>query len=185
VISDSFSRIVSPHSGQSFPAIDISLDGPYGTNSSMHGHTFRPFNGGMLTAAPDDARQDDGSCFADEVIVDFPSVAPALDRMRHAFLSVEQGMPFQTAIQLSARDALEGVTVPLSVRVGRTCHDCGGRGESWTSACRRCDGSGTELVPHQLQVTIPAGVVDGTSISFTVAPPHNPPTRIQLRIAVA
>jgi len=69
--------MISPQSGQSFPAIDISLDGPYGTNSSMHGHTFRPFNGGMLTAAPDDARQDDGSCFADEVIVDFPSVAPA------------------------------------------------------------------------------------------------------------
>ncbi len=150
----------------------------------MHGHMFRSF-GGMLTAAPDDARQDEDSCFDDEVIVDFPSVAPALDRMRQAFLAEEQAVPVRTAIQLTTRDALEGVTVPLSVRVRRTCDACGGRGESWTSACGRCDGSGSELVPHQLTVTVPAGVVNGTSVYFTVSPPHNPPTRIELRIAVA
>jgi hypothetical protein len=150
----------------------------------MHGHMFRPL-GGMLTTTPDVARQDEDSCFADEVIVDFPSVAPALDRIRQSFLADEQAIPVQTAIQLSSRDALEGVKVPLSVRVRRTCDACGGRGESWTSACHRCDGSGSELVPHHLTVTVPAGVVDGTSVYFTVAPPHNPPTRIELRIAVA
>jgi hypothetical protein len=150
----------------------------------MHGHTFRPF-GGMLTAAPDDAQRNDANCFADEVIVDFPSVAPALDRIRRSFLAEEQALPFRTAIQLSSRDASEGVTIPLSVRVRRTCHECGGRGGNWSSACERCEGSGHELVPHHLQVTVPAGVVDGTSVHFTLEPPHNPPTRIELRIAVA
>jgi hypothetical protein len=157
---------------------------PYGTNSSMHGHAFRPF-GGMLTTAPDDARQDETNCFADEVVIDFPSVAPALDRIRRAFLADEQAVSVHAAIQLSSRDAIEGVIVPLSVGVRRTCHECGGRGESWLAACRRCDGSGHEIVPHQLQVTVPAGVVDGTNVYFTVSPPHHPPTRIELRIAVA
>jgi hypothetical protein len=158
--------------------------GPYGTNSSMHGHTFRP-SGGMLTAAPDDTQQYDASCFADDVIVDFPSVAPALDRIRRAFLAEEQPVPVRAAIQLSTHDALEGVTVPISVRVHRTCQECGGRGGNWLNSCRQCDGSGCELVPHSLQVTVPAGVVDGTSVYFTVAPAHNLPTRVELRIAVA
>jgi hypothetical protein len=139
----------------------------------------------MPTAAPDDAPPDEGKCFADEVVVDFPSVAPAVARIRRSFLAEEQGLPFRTAIQLSSRDAIEGVTVPLSVRVRRTCHQCGGRGGNWSSACGLCGGSGLELVPHHLQVTVPAGVVDGTSVYFTVEPPHNPPTRIELRIAVA
>ena len=135
----------------------------------MNGHTFRPSDDGTLTAS-DDPQQDESRCFDDEVIVDFPSVAPAVDRIRQAFLS--------------SRDALEGVTVPLSVRVRRTCGESGGRGGNWVDACGRCEGSGHELVPHQLQVTVPAGVVDGTRVHFTVTPPHHQPTRIQLHIGV-
>lgn len=149
----------------------------------MSGHTFRP-SGGMLTAL-DDPQQDESRCFDDEVIVDFPSVAPALDRIRQAFLADERMLQVQAAIQLSSRDALDGVTVPLSVRVPRTCADCGGRGGNWVDSCGRCEGSGNELVPHQLQVTVPAGVVDGTRVQFTVTPPHHQPTRVQLHIGVA
>jgi len=139
----------------------------------------------MPTTAHDAAQADDARCFADEVIVDFPSVAPALDRIREAFLEEERPATLQTAIQLTSRDALEGVTVPLSISVRRTCLQCGGRGEIWTESCDKCDGSGNELVPQRLQVTVPAGVVDGTSVHFTVTPPYNQPTRVELRIAVA
>lgn len=139
----------------------------------------------MLTTATDETRPDEARCFADEVIVDFPSVAPALNRMRQAFLADERARPAQAAIQLSSRDAFEGVTVPLSVSVRYTCLACGGRGESWTESCLRCKGSGHELVPHQLQVTVPAGVIDGTNVRFTVMTPHDQPTPVELRIAVA
>jgi hypothetical protein len=145
---------------------------------------FRPFGDSLVAAAPGDAGRDAASCFADEVVVDFPSVAPALDRIRSAFLADEHPMPLSTAIQLSLRDALDGITVPVSVPVRCTCRRCGGRGESWTESCERCAGSGTEVFRHHLQVTVPAGVVDGTRVQFTVTPPHNPPTRIELRIAV-
>jgi hypothetical protein len=140
----------------------------------------------MLTAATDDQPWNEARVFADEVIVDFPSVAPAVDRIRYAFLADERASTaLQAAIELSYSDASAGVTVPLSVNVRRTCGACGGRGGSWCDACVHCSGTGTELVPHQLQVTVPAGVSDGTKFHFTVKPPDHHPTRIQLRISVS
>jgi hypothetical protein len=145
---------------------------------------FRPSGDSVAAITAGDSGCVESSCFADEVIVDFPSVAPALDRIRSAFLADEHSVPLTTAIQLSSRDAVDGITVPVSVPVRCTCRRCGGRGESWTVSCERCAGTGTEVFRHQLQVTVPAGITDGARVQFTVTPPHNPPTRFELRIAV-
>jgi DnaJ-class molecular chaperone len=133
----------------------------------------------------EDGRHDDSSCFADEVVIDFPSVAPAVDRMRRAFVAEERGEALRTAITLSLREAREGATIPLEVPVRCTCHTCGGRGETWTESCRLCRGSGVEFLRHQLKVLVPAGVLDGTRYCFTVTPRHHPPTRIELHVLVA
>jgi DnaJ-class molecular chaperone len=74
--------------------------------------------------------------------------------------------------------------VPLDVPVRCTCHYCGGRGESWAEPCPYCDGNGSELLHHQVRVSVPAGVIDGARFHFTVTPRHHPPTRIELRIHV-
>jgi hypothetical protein len=126
----------------------------------------------------------DASCFADEVAVDFPSVAPAVDRIRRGLLADERPATFTMALTVSRREALAGATVPLQVPVRCTCGQCGGRGESWAESCSRCDGHGTELLPHLLQVTVPAGTVDGARFHFTVTPRYHPPTRIELRVSV-
>ena len=150
----------------------------------MRGHTFRPFGHGQAgVIAPEDGRHD-VDCFADEVAIDFPSVAPAVDRIRRAFLAEERPVTFSAAIQLSRRDATVGATVPLEVPVRCTCTRCGGRGESWAESCARCHGKGTELLRRLLQVTVPAGVSDGASFSFTVTARHSPPTRIILSVAL-
>ena len=127
----------------------------------------------------------DANCFADEVGIDFPSVAPAVDRIRRSFLAEERAAALSATIQLSPREAREGATVPLVVPVPCTCGACGGRGESWTEPCSRCQGSGAELRRHQLQVLVPAGVLDGARFKFTLAPRHDPPTRVELRVLVA
>jgi len=151
----------------------------------MGGHTFRPFGGGSVAIRGGTGSRPDAVCFADEVVIDFPSVAPAVDRMRSAFLADERAAALSAAIRLSQREARDGAMVPLEVPVRCTCHDCGGRGETWTEPCVRCEGSGTELRRHQLQVAVPAGVLDGTCFNFTVTPRHNPPTRVELRVLVA
>lgn len=151
----------------------------------MHGNTIGPFRAGVVATLAGDPRHGNADCFADEVVIDFPSVMPAVDRIRRAFLWEERPRPLSAALELTTQDAQEGATVPLSVPVRRTCRACGGRGESWTECCVPCAGSGVEFVRQSLQVTVPAGVGDGTLVYFTVFVPQQPPTRIELRIAVA
>ncbi len=151
----------------------------------MGGNTFRPFGGGSAAICGGADSRPDAVCFADEVVIDFPSVAPAVDRMRSAFLADERAAALSAAIRLSRHEARDGATVPIEVPVRCTCHGCGGRGETWTEPCVRCQGSGTELLRHQLHVAVTAGVLDGTSFNFTVTPRHNPPTRVELRVLVA
>lgn len=150
----------------------------------MGRHTFRPLGSGALAVAGGDVHHD-ASCFADEVGIDFPSVAHAVDRIRSAFLADERDSALSAAIQLSPREAREGATVPLEVPLRCTCGHCGGRGETWAERCGRCAGSGTELLRHHLQVSVPAGVLDGARFHFTVTPRYNLPTRIELHVLVA
>ena len=150
----------------------------------MEGRIFRPFGAGSVAVGVGIDGGLEARCFADEVVVDFPSVAPAVDRIRSAFLADERGRALRTVIQLSPREAHDGATVPLHVEVRCICLDCGGRGEAWPERCGRCQGSGLEFRPQQLQVVVPAGVLDGTCFNFIVTPRHNPPTRVELRVLV-
>lgn len=151
----------------------------------MSGRAFRPFGGGSLVFADGADCRVDTSCFADEVVVDFPSVAPAVERIRRAFVDEERAALLSATIQLSVREARTGATVPLEVPLQCTCRQCGGRGETWTEPCGCCNGSGAEPRPHHVRVTIPAGVSDGARFNFTVIPRFDPPTRVELRILVA
>jgi hypothetical protein len=151
----------------------------------MRSNAFRPFGGDRIAVMTGDDARHDANCFADEVVIDFPSVAPAIDRVRSSFLVDERSSPLVATLQLSNREAIEGATLPLDVPVRCTCTECGGRGEIWTERCLRCAGSGTETFRHQLQVTLPAGVADGARFHFTVTPRHNPSTRIELHVSVS
>jgi len=151
----------------------------------MRGNTFRPFGGDRMAVMTGDEARRDADCFADEVVVDFPSVAPAVDRVRSGFLQSERPAAVSTTIDVSPRDAVEGATLPLEVPVRCTCTGCGGRGESWLEPCGRCAGTGTEMFRHVLRVTLPPGVTDGARFHFTVPPRHNPSTRIELHVRVS
>ena len=49
----------------------------------------------------------------------------------------------------------------------RACHTCGGQGEYVSNPCRQCDGQGQARVQTDLDVSIPAGVEDGTRIRLS------------------
>lgn len=150
----------------------------------MRGGTFRSFGAGSVAVAPDVDRGFEARCFADEVVVDFPSVAPAVDRMRSAFLLEERYAALSAAVTVTRREANDGAVVPLEVSVRCTCVDCGGRGEAWTERCARCQGSGLVFQSHHVQVAVPAGVAEGACFSFTITPRHNLPTRVDLRVLI-
>src|SRR2546430_16262166 len=118
--------------------VDFSAIGPYRTNIFMGS---RPLS----------------YCFADEVVIDFPSVAPAVDRIRKAFLADEPSSALSTEVQLSRRQARHGTRVSLDVPVPCTCHACGGRGEMWKEPCARLQGGGTEVLRLPLPLALAVG----------------------------
>ncbi len=127
------------------------------------------------------------SVLADEVAIDFPSMAPIVARMRAAFFAAagERGVATRRAeVELTAQQADQGVRVPLELTVPHTCPACGGRGESWTDRCGLCDGSGAGFLSHRLHFRVPPGVRHGTRLRYSVTPPHAFETHIEVRIAV-
>jgi hypothetical protein len=151
----------------------------------MNGDTFRMPGGEAIAVLGDEAGPATHvDCFADEVVIDFPSVAPAVEKMRHAFVDGDRVVPLHARINLSPRQACEGVRLPLEVPVRTTCRSCGGRGETWSERCAQCNATGTEVLRHQVHVHVPAGVADGARFRFNVATRHDPPTRVELQVAV-
>ena len=128
-----------------------------------------------------------GSMLADEVAIDFPSMTPIVARMRAAFFAETGDRDRATRraeVELTARQADQGVRVPLDLTLQHTCPACGGRGESWTDRCGLCAGSGAGFLPHRLHFRVPPGVRHGTRLRYSVTPPHAFETHIEVRIAV-
>ena len=151
----------------------------------MAWNAFGRFGGNAIAVRGGEEPRHDRRWFADEVAIDFPSVAPAIERMRSAFVTEEQTKTLTAALEISPREAVEGATVPLDVPVRCTCRTCGGRGETRAQPCGTCAGSGIELIHHQVHISTPAGVEDGACFHFSVAVRHDLSTRIELRVLVS
>lgn len=122
--------------------------------------------------------------FGDEVVIDFPSVAGVVDDIASAFTAQPDAAALTADVRLSAREAFEGIAMPLDVPIRCTCRICGGRGERWPDPCGTCGGSGVEIRRHPVRVLVPARVRDGARFRFVVAPRQHPETHIELRVAV-
>jgi len=151
----------------------------------MAWNAFGRFGEHAIAVRGGDEPRHDRRWFADEVAIDLPSVAPAIERMRSAFVAEEHVKTLTAAVEISPREAIEGATVPLDVPVRCTCRACGGRGETWAQPCTACAGAGIELSYHQVHITTPAGVEDGACFHFSVSVRHDLSTRIELRVLVS
>jgi hypothetical protein len=124
-------------------------------------------------------------CFEDEIAIDFPSVAPAVERMRDAFLGQPRDADvLRTEVSLTQREAFDGLVVSLNVPVRVTCPHCGGRGETWTEHCDLCRGTGEGRLDHAVRVTVPPRVADGARFRFRVKSPDASPVRVEVRVAI-
>jgi hypothetical protein len=100
-------------------------------------------------------------CFADEIAIDFPSLEPAVERMREAFLGerpdADGGGVVKLEIYVSRRDLREGTAVPVEVPLRGVCRECGGRGEVWTEPCETCRGAGVTCDRRVVRISVPRG----------------------------
>jgi molecular chaperone DnaJ len=125
-----------------------------------------------------------GDWLADEVAIDFPSVASVLDRMRHSFFGPDPAARLSAEIILTPQEAFWGTSVPLDVPLRRTCPRCGGRGELWQEWCATCGGHGELPARHEMRLRVPAGVREGARFRFTVTPQGFPPTLVEVRVSI-
>jgi hypothetical protein len=123
---------------------------------------------------------------SDDVVVDFPSMSGIVEQMRATFFGTDDdaAATHRAEVTLTPREADEGVRVPFDLTVRHTCPVCGGRGEVWAESCGVCAGSGQGLLPHQFQLRVPAGVRDGTRLTYSVTPPFSATTHLEVRIAI-
>jgi molecular chaperone DnaJ len=120
----------------------------------------------------------------DEVAIDFPSVSSLLDRMRDSFFGDAHESFLSAEIVVTPKEAFWGVLVPLHVPLRRTCARCGGRGEVWAEWCASCRGAGEVRDTHEMRLRVPAGVHEGATFRFTIAPPGAPQTSVEVRITI-
>ena len=124
-------------------------------------------------------------CFADEIAIDFPSVEPAVERMRDAFLGEHPDDDvLRTELPVSPREAWDGLVVPVDVPIRSLCRHCGGRGETWTEPCGDCRGTGALLVHHAVRVTLPPGVADGARFRFRVSSRGADSVRVEVHVLI-
>jgi hypothetical protein len=150
----------------------------------MNRNDRRAYDGALARERRTDLRPEPVNWFEDEVAVDFPSVDAVLDQIRHAFFGRDDVAPLSARVVLTAREAFFGTRVPLRVPIRRTCPCCGGRGEVWMDCCPACAGSGDAIGHHDVQLSVPPGVRQGSRFRFSVTPPSAPPTFVEVRISI-
>jgi DnaJ-class molecular chaperone len=65
-----------------------------------------------------------------------------------------------------------------------TCHNSGGRGETWTEPCTLCVGTGESVFQQALRVSVPPRVADGARVRFRLKSPDGASMRVELRVAI-
>jgi len=120
----------------------------------------------------------------DEIAIDFPSVAPLVDRMRDAFFSGDHIAQWSAYIELTRGEAIAGARVPIDVPHQRTCAACGGRGEIWTAGCDDCGGRGTTPGAHRVRLIVPPGIAHGARLTYQVRLPAGAAAMVAVSVGI-
>ncbi len=75
-----------------------------------------------------------------------------------------KGQDVESEIELTLEEAYHGVTKSLRLTAGSICSECQGRGISRRTVCTRCGGTGSIPGQKNIEVKIPAGATEGSTI---------------------
>jgi len=135
-------RSTSPSLPHADRPIDISGIDPYRNDSSMRGNTFRPFGGNRIAVMSGDDTRHDADCFSDEVVIDFPSVPPAVDRVRSSFLVGERSEALRATIDVTPRKRSRAPRCRSKFRSGARAPAVGAAARVGRSPARDAPGPG-------------------------------------------
>jgi DnaJ-class molecular chaperone len=85
-------------------------------------------------------------------------------RSRRGGRSSRPGQDVQTTVEITLEEAAAGTRRTVELELPEACGTCGGTGRQGQSACPTCGGTGEVLRAHRVEVTIPAGVRDGSRV---------------------
>jgi molecular chaperone DnaJ len=85
-------------------------------------------------------------------------------RARRGGRSAQPGQDVQTTVEISLEEAAQGTRRTVELELPEACATCGGTGRQGQAACPTCGGTGEVLRAHRVDVTIPAGVRDGSRV---------------------
>jgi len=124
------------------------------------------------------------ACFADEAGIDFPALAVAVERMRHAFVGADASPVLEIPVQVQRSSALRGGDLSVHLPVRRTCERCGGRGEAWDEPCLPCAGAGDTEETRDITIALPRGLADGDRLLVRLGGRHVVPTAVTLHVTL-
>jgi curved DNA-binding protein len=75
-----------------------------------------------------------------------------------------KGQDVESEIELTLEEAYRGATKSLRLSTGAVCSECHGRGISGRAVCARCGGTGSTTSQNNIEVKIPAGATEGSTI---------------------
>jgi DnaJ-class molecular chaperone len=76
----------------------------------------------------------------------------------------ERGEDVEAQLELSLEEAHRGGRRTLQMQAAETCATCNGTGTVNDKTCQTCGGSGQVLKPKTIEVNIPAGVREGSTV---------------------
>ncbi|MGH9822942.1 MAG: DnaJ C-terminal domain-containing protein, partial [Blastocatellia bacterium] len=78
-----------------------------------------------------------------------------------------RGQDVEAEIELSLEDVDQGATRTITLSATETCPDCGGTGVRQGKVCPTCHGAGAVLRPRTLDVNVPTGLRDGSTVRLS------------------
>lgn len=76
----------------------------------------------------------------------------------------DRGEDVEAQLELSLEEAHRGGRRTLQMQAAQTCPTCNGTGREGDKPCQTCGGAGQVLKPKSIEVNIPAGVRDGSTV---------------------
>jgi molecular chaperone DnaJ len=80
-----------------------------------------------------------------------------------------KGRDIEQPVDISLEEAYQGTQRLMETRGAEPCVKCAGAGHEGDKVCSTCQGTGSQVRPRRLEVTIPAGVQDGARVRIAGA----------------